>query len=51
VVDPIEPIAPRVTVIGGNRLGDDDEAISRGMPIFRIMKATGRCPGAATAEP
>jgi hypothetical protein len=46
-----EPIALRVTVIGGDRLGDDDEVISRGLPIFRIMKATGRCPRAATAEP
>jgi len=46
-----EPIALRVTVIGGDRLGDDDGVISRGLPIFRIMKATKRCPGAATAEP
>jgi hypothetical protein len=46
-----EPIALRITVIGGDRLGNNDEVISRGLPIFRIMKATGRCPGAATAEP
>jgi hypothetical protein len=46
-----EPVAPRIAVIGGDRLGDNDEVISRGLPIFRIMKATGRCRGAATAEP
>jgi hypothetical protein len=45
------PIAPRIAVIGGDRLGDNDEVISRGLPIFRIMKVTGRCRGAATAEP
>jgi hypothetical protein len=39
-----EPIALRVTLIGGDRFGDDDEVISRGQPIFRIIKATGRCP-------
>jgi hypothetical protein len=44
-----EPIALRVAVVGGDRLGDDDEAISRGLPIF--MKATTRFPSAATAEP
>jgi hypothetical protein len=42
-------MALRVTVIGGDRFGDDDEAISRGLPIF--MKATTRFPSAATAEP
>jgi hypothetical protein len=42
-------VALRVTVIGGDRLGDDDEAISRGLPMF--MKATTRFPSAATAEP
>jgi len=46
-----EPIALRITVIGGDRLGDNDQVISRSLPIFRIMKATGPCPGAATAEP
>jgi hypothetical protein len=46
-----EPIALRITVIGGDRLGDDYELLSRGLPIFRIMKATGHCPRAATAEP
>ena len=44
-----EPMALRVAVVGGDRLGDDDEAISRGLPIF--MKATTRFPSAATAEP
>src|SRR5260370_8651488 len=39
-----EPIALRVTVIGGDGLADDYELLSRGVPIFRILKATGRCP-------
>jgi hypothetical protein len=42
--------ALRVTVIGGDRLANDYEAISRGQPIVRIMKATGRCPKAATEK-
>lgn len=42
--DDFETIALCVTVIGGDRLANDYEAISRGQPIVRIMKATGRCP-------
>jgi hypothetical protein len=30
-------------VIGGDGLADDYELLSRGVPIFRILKATGRC--------
>jgi hypothetical protein len=46
--DDSDTIAQRVTVIGGDRLANAYEAISRGQPIVRIMKATGRCPKAAT---
>ena len=31
-------------MIGGDGLADDYEVLSRGVPIFRILKATGRCP-------
>jgi len=48
--DDSDTIAQRVTVIGGDRLANAYEAISRGQPIVRIMKATGRCPKAATEK-
>jgi hypothetical protein len=50
MTDNYETIALRVTVIGGDRLANDYEAISRGQPIVRIKKATGRCPKAATEK-
>ena len=40
--DDSDTIAQRVTVIGGDRLANAYEAISRGQPIVRIMKATER---------
>jgi len=45
-----KPFALRVIVIGGDRLANDYEAISRGQPIVWIKKATGRCPKAATEK-
>jgi hypothetical protein len=50
MTDDSETIALRATVIGGDRLANDYEAISRGQPTVRIKKATGRCPKAATEK-